>query len=316
MEIKTLSTLAATVLLTLTTAGCGANPYTTATDAWAKASEDGAKSVATAPASAGKLCTKKARMTYLEKKLTVRPEITWSEFYVKPNEGAAPNWEAYCKGIEATGKLFNVALGALTQYSSALKALAEAGKYDGSDINSMSASAVKIAESLGNDKAAAAIKPVGGLVASFAGLILGQYTESKLKDYVIKADPLVKPIFNQLDAYLVVLDEEFLTGAEGSERQALLAVEGKTFPAGQPVDAPKMMQFFYPLALSFEDDIRQDRAVFGGYHAVIQRMRGAHQDLFDAGKASDPPDVKKALGTISDLLTQLQALKTALATKE
>jgi hypothetical protein len=319
MEIKTLSTLAATLLLTLTTTGCvGISPYTTATDAWAKASEDGAKSVATAPASAGKLCTKKAQMTYVQKKLTAHPEVTWSEFYVNAKEGATPtqSWEAYCKEIEATGKLFNVALGALTQYSSALKALAEAGQYDGSDINSMSASAAAIAGSLGDSNAAAKIKPVGALVATFAGLLLGQYTESRLKEYVIKADPLVKPIFDQLDTYLVALDKEFLEGVESSDRQALLAIETKTFPAGQPVEAPKLMQFFYPLALSFEDDIRQNRAVFGGYRAVIQRMRGAHQDLFDAGKASDPPDVKKALGTISDLLTQLQALKTALATKE
>lgn len=311
-------TCAPACALLLGAAGCGPGPFTRAASSYASANNASTESLSTAPKTAFRICRKKAHVAYLQVRLGLMstPEpIPWNTWYATAKATEKQSWEQYCREIESTGKVFSMAVGSLRQYGSALKSLAEGSKYDGADFQSAAEQAGKIATTLESPGVAAAMKPVGTLLGRFAGFLLQDVTEDRIEDYVRRADPIVQPIVEGLEKYVESVEGE-LQLTENAQRQALRALEARSELAGPLPGDPLKLVMFYGFALETEEDMQETRAILDGYRSVLRRLRAAHGLLVKAGGAQQEDDIKKAIGSIFELVTQLQSLNSALAKKE
>jgi hypothetical protein len=326
--------IGAAALLGLAAAGCGPGPFTRAASAYAAANEASASAIASAPTTATRVCRKKAHVSYLQARLGIlltsgapgpdepalRPgppatpeDIPWNKWYATAKATEKQTWAQYCAEMAATGKVFSVAVGALRQYGAALKSLTEAGAYDGSDIQKAAEAASVSAQALGNESAAAAAKPVGTLLGRFATFLLDDVTEDQIEPYVRRADPLIQPLVEGMERYIEALEAE-LKVAENTQRQTLLALEVRSGLSSAGADPDKLL-IFYGFALETEHSMQDTRAVLEGYKGVLRKLRTAHGAMVKAGAAGNELDIKQTLGSVFDLLTQIQALNSAL-TKE
>ncbi len=130
------------VLPSLFLCGCGQRPFTRAVGTYAQANQESTQSLAAAPAQLVKLCWKSANVEYLQSRLLrlkaesdgVKPPagndyyIPWEKWYTEGHpttatatgpDGKPPTWTSYCSEVEATGKAFTLALGALKAYADA-----------------------------------------------------------------------------------------------------------------------------------------------------------------------------------------------------
>lgn len=295
-------------------AGCGPGPFTRAADAYAEANAASAQEIASAPTTAFRVCRKKARVSYLQQRLGIlsTPEdIPWNKWYATAKATDKQSWEQYCAEVATTGKVFSVALGALRQYGVALKSLVEGGKYDGADIQKAAEGAGKIAASLENERVAGATKPIGNLVAQLATFLLADVTEDRIADYVRRADPLVAPLVTGLSQYVDAVDAE-LRAAENTQRQTLLALEVRG-GLSEPGADPDKLLIFYGFALDTENDMQDTRTILECYKGVLARLKTAHGAMVKAGAQGNDVDIKKAMGAVFDLLSQVQALHAALS---
>jgi len=316
MNTQSKATLAAAIVIAVGSAGCS-SAYTRASAAYAKASGQSTDAVSEAPATAADLCRTSAHMAFLQKRLSPEgSKLFWSEYFEKETATATGlTWKKHCEGIDASGKLFSKGIAALAAYADSLGSLADKGAYDGSEIKDLADSASAIAGSLGNDQVSSAIKPVGGILKTFAGVVVGAYVERTLKDYTVRADPTVQALLDALTAYVDALDKGLHQRAEQLQRQTVSLVEKDAKLLEAPADPVKLVTF-YGFAVSVDTEVEKARTTIDGYRSVLKKMKAAHQELTKAGQSGSDEDVKKVLGTIASLLADISSLKGALAGKE
>jgi hypothetical protein len=302
----------AALLLVAGAAGCGPGPFARAAGAYAKANDASLATVEKAPKTAFNLCRRRAQASYLQTRLgllTAPPApVPWNRWYDEAKATEKLTWATYCGEIASTGRVFATAVGALRQYGIALQALAAGEDYDGADIEQSVAAAGSIAGALQSPGAAAAMKPVGNLLGRFAAFLVRDITEDQLADYVRAADPIVQELLQGIDGYLAALEDERKV-TESARRQALLGLEARSELMGQVVD-PLRLMVFYGVATATEDELERARVTLAGYREVMKKLRTAHGTLVKAGAAGDEVEIKKALGEVFGILTQVHALST------
>lgn len=295
--------------------GCGPGPYAKVADAYGAATEASAAALATAPATAARVCRKRAHAAYLQTRLgllAAPPQpIPWSRWYAEARATEKQSWSKYCGDVAAAGKLLTLATTAIKQYGAALKALAAGEAYDGAEFQKAVESSSQIADALESPAASAAAKPVGNLLGKLAAFLVRDVTEDKLEDYVREADPVLAPLLEAIERYVAAVEDE-LKIAENTDRQTLLALEAKSGLSGQEVDPVKLIAF-YGFAVVIEEELASRREALAGYKAVLQKLRAAHEKLARAGTAKDELEIKQALGAVFEILTQVQALSAALS---
>lgn len=308
--------MTALAIAAVAAAGCGPGPFTRAASAYGAATEASTDAIAAAPATADRVCRRHAQFAYIQNRLDVLQTpapIGWNDWFATAKATRERTWAEHCADLAASGKLFKAGLAALRQYAAALEGLVGAGKYDGSDLSTVAEGAGKVAAALESDKAAAAMKPVGNLVGRFATFLLDDVTEDQVEIYVRRADPLVQPLVEALEGYVKALEDE-IAGAESFQRETLRALEVRGELDGAKLPAtPATLLLFHDFANDTEDDIAATRAVVAGYKAVLARIRAAHGAMVKAGERGDELDLKKSLGATFELLSQLQALNSALS---
>jgi hypothetical protein len=225
-------------LAPLLLAGCP-GPFTRGANAYASATAESAKTLSGAPALLVKSCWKSADVEYLQTRLLrlnaeakgVRLpsggdyDVSWEAWREKahPSLDAKKTWKSYCNEIASTGSAFSTALGGLTAYSGALGALAKDGSYDGADVSKSVDGVNKIVAGLEKSPGGPtkAVGAVGVAFGQFASLILAERVEADIKEYVTKADPLVKALVDALVVYIEAAEKDL--DAIASNQNNLLA---------------------------------------------------------------------------------------------
>lgn len=315
MGLRTITLFATSLLFATCVAGCSPS-YTHAVAAYADANGASTAAISTTRATAADMCLKKARLRYLDGRLKEDAKIDpWNEFFTKKgNATAALSWQEYCQELDKTAELFGLGVAALSDYGAALGALAGAGGYDGSNIKYIGDQASSIADSLGAAEGpAAAIRPAGSIVGSLSAFLFNAVSDHRIKDYVIRADPMVQSLLKALEAYVEAL-QITLTTTDDARRVVIKNAErGAITP---PMDTTKVVQFFQ-FASSVDDDARRAKQTLDGYLAVMKKLSEAHARLGSAASSrGSDDDVKNVFGAVAELLEQVNTLRAVLAKKE
>lgn len=313
MPIKSRGVVGIALLVTAPLPGCAPGPFTRAVSAYASADLDATTALSKVPQTAYGICLTRAQNAYIQVRLGVSstPEpIPWNKWFESAKATDKQAWREYCASVRSSAVLFAHAIGALRQYGVALQALADGGVYDGSDLQGTATSASGIAVSLDATGPAGAMRPVGNTVGKFSTFLFADYTDDQIETYVRRADPLVQELTGGLQRYVAAVEEEQRL-AEGAQRQTLLALEVRGDLVEPPVDPAKLITFL-GFARETEAGIEDTRAVLVGYRRVAARLAVAHGLMIKAAERGDKLEIKAALGSIFDLLTELQSLNTAL----
>jgi hypothetical protein len=315
MGLRNITLFATSLFFATWVAGCSA-AYTRAAAAYADANSASTDAISTTRSTAADMCLKKARLRYLDGRLKEDEKIDpWNDFFTKKgNATTALSWQEYCQELDKTAELFGLGVAALSDYGAALGALARTGAYDGSNIKDIGDHASSIAGSLGAAEGpAAAIKPAGSIVGSLSAFLFNAVSDHKIKDYVIRADPMVQSLLKALEAYVEALKITLTTTDDARKVVIKNAEKGVITP---PMDTTKVVQFFQ-FASSVDDDARRAKQTLDGYIAVMKKMAEAHTKLVNASSDSGTDDdVKNVLGATADLLEQVNTLRPVLTKKE
>jgi hypothetical protein len=220
------------------------------------------------------------------------------------------SWKDYCADIQATGKNFSALLGILATYTSAMKSLASQGTWDGAPLKDLTNNLATLA---------GAKTPAGGVLSALAApaqqlgaAIVAKYTEGKTNEFAAKANEPVKAILDGLSKYIEAVKTDVVEPVRGERVEVVKLLETKTNVWAAPLD-PLRITGFISYATSVDDDLDSVSASFDGYKMLISKLKTGHAAL--ATKPASDPTAKDIVAVVTEILTALSQIETAVNTK-
>ena len=303
--------------------GCPRAPYLTASGEFAEATHAGTAGLSPVFDAASDLCRRRAQLDYLVHRLETSNERFWRDYYAKAtfpvpqSDGTTREltWKQHCELLQRGDDLLRKGLDALSNYADALKQIA-GEDYTGKDFSSLAQDATDLGHSIaGNSassKASDIMKAISDPIGKLVGVLLQGYAEGQVKDIVKRADPSVSAILDSLQRYTQATVEEARDATDKLE-QSLNDSDKKLAP-----DSLQILQF-YEIATRWETDLHTATKAQEGMLEIVGKLRKAESALVSAADKDDQSnrdDLKKVVGYASEVVKQLQALKSAINGKD
>lgn len=299
--------------------GCASHPYLKASGDFATAVSAAAPTLQSMKPLNSQLCLESARFDYLFHRIEASNKVFWAEYFTHtsitnyPDKATAtdPSWQMHCEELQKADGLVNKAVGGLSAYASALKAVA-GEDYSGADVKTLVNDADTLANSMtSSTKATSVAKTLTDPLATLAGVLEQNYAEKKVAEIVKAADPSVTAILDGIDKYIQALIEE----GNNEVTRANIALNAADSSLGK--DGLEILQFFQ-IAATWTDDLQAKIDTQQALAGVVKKLQAAEAALAKAGSQENPdkaPELKTVLGNALTVITDIQALNSAIQGK-
>ncbi len=210
----------ATLFAALALAGCGASPYTKATDAYGKTVSAGVNGLSPAFELAGDLCYRNAHLEHLQHRIqrdwdwgqrTPLGDLFRNGGTVKVQRpGTTETVEVpvnkRCESLVSADLLVRKGLAGLDAYAKALTAVGAKTNVDGEKLGDIAKSVGDLPSKLSAadeaKKITDTVVPIGQALGALASAISAAIVEDQLKETILRTHPLVVRILDATKAYV------------------------------------------------------------------------------------------------------------------
>jgi hypothetical protein len=329
----------ATLIAALALGGCGASPYTKATDAYGKTVSAGVRGLSPTFELAGDLCYRNAQLEHLQHRL--QRDWDWGQRVpigdlfrnggvVKvqrpgSTEAVEVPVNKRCASLTSADLLVRKGLAGLDAYAKALTALGAKTNIDGEKLGDIAKSVgdlpSKLSAAEDAKKVTETVVPIGQALGALASALSAVIIEDRLKETILRTHPLVLRILEATKRYveatrLEALDVERSTQTVLNTIEDVFAASLKTNPSHAP--SPAEVAMLYDMAARQRRSAQDTRKSIETFQTLLDEVAKAEADLVACaeGKLDDQAALERVLSVANGIVTQLDALKTLAARKE